>query len=467
MNSSWLRLLPIVWGVSCIDIRPECDYARVLITEECPTESFVDWEEFGEELYKARALTFLNQTHMGMKSLQQLVNLVTHDHGFHVGFECPLATASALYSLATHMAHEERFHLAQALIFMGFVYVRDKGFYDCAPWPVMGWDMLLAGRFVNQRLHSVDSIFSRYDIPKNFTMSPSKKIAIVSVCAYGDDQPIKSISRENHSMYSNLHGYDLFHFESKEEVLENRKAGMNASERNPFFWKVNAVKNVLEFPDYSWILWADCDAFFTDPERTIDSIIEMHIRPNLKSDSSHIANHTCVYNNAFGVEAASCAQVATELLITVDSTGINNGVWLLHNSVWSNQFLSRWWNSNILQGRGVAHNCSDQSTMQHELLHRNMISQIENVVNMENAHPHSRDPRVWPPEVRTVPQEYLQSFHRATAQSVISREWEEGDFIKHHPGCHYYKKACQAMYLEAHNHFLTKLDLLLSQTSSN
>jgi hypothetical protein len=46
----------------------------------------------------------------------------------------------------------------------------------------------------------------------------------------------------------------------------------------PFFWKVNAVKNVFdgahgEVPD--WVLWADCDAIFMEPERTIDSIIEM------------------------------------------------------------------------------------------------------------------------------------------------------------------------------------------------
>lgn len=51
----------------------------------------------------------------------------------------------------------------------------------------------------------------------------------------------------------------------------------------PFFWKVNAVKNVFDgngkvnpgvAPD--WVLWADCDALFMDPERTIDSVIHMY-----------------------------------------------------------------------------------------------------------------------------------------------------------------------------------------------
>jgi len=34
-----------------------------------------------------------------------------------------------------------------------------------------------------------------------------------------------------------------------------------------------------------------------------------------------------------------------------------------------------------------------------------------------------------------------QSCRQATAMTVLSREWQEGDFIKHHPGCHYYKAA--------------------------
>ena len=33
----------------------------------------------------------------------------------------------------------------------------------------------------------------------------------------------------------------------------------------PFFWKVNAVKNILDTGKYDWVLWMDCDAFFMDP----------------------------------------------------------------------------------------------------------------------------------------------------------------------------------------------------------
>ena len=46
----------------------------------------------------------------------------------------------------------------------------------------------------------------------------------------------------------------------------------------PFFWKVNAVKNVFDGmygTPPQWVMWADCDALFMDPERTIDSVIQM------------------------------------------------------------------------------------------------------------------------------------------------------------------------------------------------
>ena len=143
-----------------------------------------------------------------------------------------------------------------------------------------------------------------------------------------------------------------------------------------------------------------------------------------------------------------------DLLLAVDSTGINNGVWLMRNSDWSRPFLDDWWHSDILQGKGAAHNCSDQSTMQHELLMKNAVTDL---ASDEGEAWDAIDGPIWPAQVRIVPQEYLQSFHQATAQSVLSREYTEGDFIKHHPGCHYYKAPCQYMFQLAYEEFRTKV----------
>ena len=44
------------------------------------------------------------------------------------------------------MAFRGRLRRSLALLHMGFIFVRDKGFNECTPWPVQGWDMLLAAR---------------------------------------------------------------------------------------------------------------------------------------------------------------------------------------------------------------------------------------------------------------------------------------------------------------------------------
>merc|ERR1719253_938506 len=68
-------------------------------------------------------------------------------------------------------------------------------------------------------------------------------------------------------------------FLSPDEILPNEASKMNVKDgvHKPFFWKVNAVKNVFDGPDApDWVLWADCDALFMDPERTIDSVVQMY-----------------------------------------------------------------------------------------------------------------------------------------------------------------------------------------------
>lgn len=30
---------------------------------------------------------------------------------------------------------------------MGFIFVRDRGFHECTPWPVQGWDMMMVSAF--------------------------------------------------------------------------------------------------------------------------------------------------------------------------------------------------------------------------------------------------------------------------------------------------------------------------------
>ena len=412
-----------------------CEYSLVQISDECPTISSVDWERYGEELYKARAMLFLQGSASSMNAVYHLLKSVTWE-GFHVAFECPQAALSSFYSLAAGLAYAGRLRRAQAVLFLGFIFARDKGFYDCSPWPIRGWDMLLASRFLTERVSAIDSASVPQDIPRSLVKFGPGEIAIVSICAYGDDQPIKQLSRENHRAYAELHGYTLYHFETSEDFQDNHVANMSTRDKNPFFWKVIAVRNVLE--SHKWVLWMDCDAFFMEPSMTIDSILETYAEPH---------------------ESSGPEEISKDLLITVDTTGLNNGVWLMRHSSWSIDFLSRWWNSDILQGAGTTHNCSDQSTMLYELLYVNTMRDLAS----ENGEGWDRgEASIWPTEVAVVPQEYLQSFHKETAEAVLSREFQDGDFIKHHPGCHYYKKPCQILYAMAHASFAGKLTNLIN-----
>ena len=52
----------------------------------------------------------------------------------------------------------------------------------------------------------------------------------------------------------------------------------------PFFWKVNAVKNILDTGKYDWVLWMDCDAFFMDPGQKLMDVCmrSFHMSSSLK-----------------------------------------------------------------------------------------------------------------------------------------------------------------------------------------
>ena len=417
-----------------LGVDPHCDYSKILINQECPSSVGIDWEAYGEDLYRARGMLFAGRKDLSVKAVAELLEYITGRGHFHYGFECPLATASTFFTLAQYMASEGRMRRAQALTMMGFVFVRDKGFHDCTPWPIQGWDVLLAGRHVREYVERLDAAAAVSVHPgSRFFQS----VGIVSVCAYAENEPVRILAEENHRLYADLHGYKLMQFDHR--IPPHKKARMDVQDRKPFFWKVNAIRNALDDYELEWIIWMDCDAFFMDPKRTLDSVITRYAHPTEPALNG----------------------VPTDLLIAVDSTGINNGVFMMRNSDWSKDFLERWWNSDILQGAGASHNCSDQSTMQYELLYDSGSDRfpiLDRIWTPESAAYDAQEAPIWPTNVRVVPQKDIQSFHQATAQAVLSREWVEGDFIKHHPGCHYYKKPCQWLYAEAANWFKRKVE---------
>merc|ERR1712196_499545 len=100
---------------------------------------------------------------------------------------------------------------------MGFVFIRDKGFNECTPWPLQGWDMLLAGRNLQYRVGKLDQQSILVDTPPSHRIDGAR-IAIVTICAYAEDEVVRVISEENHRQYAQLHGYDLHFFTAEEQI---------------------------------------------------------------------------------------------------------------------------------------------------------------------------------------------------------------------------------------------------------
>lgn len=436
------------------DVLFSCDNTEISIAHECPGDTGIgiSWAEYADKLYLARSELFATDISEAVSAVHRLLTEVTET--FSNTFACTPALIATYFSLAHLLALQGRVRRALAFLQMGFIFVRDRGFSECTPWPVQGYDMMLAGKGLVAVVRNLDDE-SVMHVPAGHR-DPSLRVAIVTICAYATDEPVRLLCAENRQLYSMLHGYDLHFFTNASEILPHVAARMNVSDgvHKPFFWKVNAVKNVLDTGKYDWVLWMDCDAFFMDPLRTIDSVITMY-SGNLTAPTRRLpppaigeSERTAQLRRRMSPDPAA----NISLIFAVDSTGINNGVWLLRNSPWSHVFLSRWWHTNILDGPGREHNCSDQSTMLHTLLHDSAMQLDRDWDEVEGP--------IWPPEVRVAPQEHLQSFHEGTAMTAMSRAWVEGDYIKHHPGCHYYKVQCQYLYSEAEAHFVSKVQTL-------
>eukprot|EP00435_Cladocopium_sp_Y103_P045599 s1919_g13.t1 len=411
---------------------PPCENKEIPLEEECPS-SF--WLQYSPRLWDARGELFSEGVAAAGTSLQQLLREATTP--FWEAFACPAAVVSTFFSLARVLVMERRLRRALAMIHLGFIFVRDKGFSECSTWPAQGWDVMLAGQGLTEVVRQLDDESVDSTVPASLRLN--LRVAVVTICAYAEDAPVRILCHQNRQLYKLLHGYDVHFFTNASQIDINVDSQMDVNDgvHKPFFWKVNAVKNVLDTGNYDWVLWMDCDAFFMDPKRTIDSVIAMYsqnltVASRLPEELSQDPEHAAL-------RAASTGEVS--LIFAVDSTGINNGVWLLKNTDWSHRFLERWWRSDILQGPGKEHNCSDQSTMLHTLLYDRAMQFDETWDSFELP--------IYPLEVRVARQEHLQSFHAATAQSALSRAWQDGDFIKHHPGCHYYKVPCQHLYQEA------------------
>ncbi|CAE7879525.1 unnamed protein product, partial [Symbiodinium necroappetens] len=222
---------------------------------------------------------------------------------FSDAFSCTAAVVSTYFTLARFLVLQGRLRRALAFLHLGFIFVRDRGFSECSTWPAAGWDVMLAGRSLTERVRLLDD-------ESVLKLEPAHRveglrIAVVTICAYAADAPVRVLCEQNRQIYKALHGYDLYFVTDAAQILPNKAARMNVKDgiHKPFFWKVNAVKNILDTNKYDWVLWMDCDAFFMDPGRTIDSVITMY-SGNLTS-ASRLPPPSCLAFSALNFNGIS------------------------------------------------------------------------------------------------------------------------------------------------------------------
>ena len=124
---------------------------------------------------------------------------------------------------------------------------KKKGFHECTPWPVQGWDMMMAGKNLLAEVQKLDQPGILLQTPPSLRYA-HQRIAIVSICSYAPDEVVRTVSIQNHELYSKLHGYDFYLYLSPDDIEPNKDYNMDVKDgvHKPFFWKVNAVMNVFQ-----------------------------------------------------------------------------------------------------------------------------------------------------------------------------------------------------------------------------
>eukprot|EP00435_Cladocopium_sp_Y103_P000567 s3160_g1.t1 len=237
---------------------------------------------------------------------------------------------------------------------------------------------------LNVEMHSVQTTLAKMqsrppvEVPHSFR-DPNLAIGIASVCAYPAENPLPRYAASNHRAYALRHGYRY--------RLETQQV---SPERPPAWGKVRLLQRLLEEePDVDWWLWFDCDTFFMNMTVTLESILQR-----------------------YGGGDSNVHFLAAE-----DAAMLNTGAFLLRRSIWSRDFLRRVWGTQ--DSVWIKHPWWENAAIIWDLL-RGLSERFRDGGDDMS--------RVYPAEVRIVPQFELNSYHPATAQSLHDA-WVPGKFV--------------------------------------
>mmetsp|Transcript_39728 Transcript_39728/g.114651 ORF Transcript_39728/g.114651 Transcript_39728/m.114651 type:complete len:438 (+) Transcript_39728:230-1543(+) len=244
---------------------------------------------------------------------------------------------------------------------------------------------------------------------------PSWKVGLVTYCNYNDSRTqLTSQSRSNKKAYAARHGYALMHYEEP-----------FVAQAHPWMNKLIAIQENLA--SFDWLFWVDCDLFFMNPARTVDTLIRTAVLKN--PDAS--------------------------LIIAEDGMMLNSGAFLLRNSPWGRDFLA-----STVDLLAAPMPQSFQHMPWHEqapLIYLSMVPEVlKGLGGPGGSKPEGSLSAGYDPRVVLVEQRAMNSYPpevvQKTGHVLAHQAFEEGDMVISFNGCASILGGdfCEAMYAHYH-----------------
>ncbi|CAE7327961.1 DNAH1, partial [Symbiodinium necroappetens] len=292
---SWRRL------VADLSLRPESRAEFLRTTLRCPSSWVLSLsvthvlgenaDAYGAAVAVQRAL---EDCAVGMGAAFRL--LAMSHYGDPVVRDAETEVQVAALEVALRMQH-----LASGWLIYAYnvAALHHDSFIDDSAWPITSHEFGDEHRSVANLLGNL-----RAQLPNNrIDADPGTRVhgltvCLVTICDYPSGARLPRLAASVHGMYAHRHG-------------------------RPAAWgKVDALREAMEDDRWDWVAWIDCDLYFMDMNRTLDSLLLTHAR-------------------AAG-EAASIDE-SVHMLVTEDAQSLNTAILLMRRSAWSRRLLARVW----------------------------------------------------------------------------------------------------------------------------
>ncbi|CAE7240315.1 DNAH1, partial [Symbiodinium microadriaticum] len=413
---SWRRL------VADLSVRPEFRAEFLRTTLRCPSS----WEPLLSDLKHAKTLLSAGEAPEARKVLSLSVAHVLGEdadaYGAAVALQraledCAVGMGAAFRLLAMSHCGDpvvrdaetevqvaalevalRMQHLASGWLIYAYnvAALHHDSFIDDSAWPITSHEFGDEHRSVANLLGNL-----RAQLPNNrIDADPGTRVhgltvCLVTICDYPSGARLPRLAASVHGMYAHRHGYGYIH----------HRHSHHAKGRPAAWGKVDALREAMEDDRWDWVAWIDCDLYFMDMNRTLDSLLLTHAR-------------------AAG-EAASIDE-SVHMLVTEDAQSLNTAILLMRRSAWSRRLLARVWGDDAGFSPFENHTWWEQQAFAQELfgVNHRRFAQMRYEARML-----VRDlPSPYPQEVRILPQSDMNSYHPISSR-LVDETWAPGKFV--------------------------------------